>query len=153
MSTTKLTQRLDAPPAAVYRALTEADSVAAWMFPDGMSIRIHDFEPRVGGRFRVSLTYEDGSGVGKTSARTDTYHGRFLDLVPGERVVEALEFETADPAMQGEMTITFRLAGAEGGTELVAEHENLPPGVAPADNEAGWTMSLARLKALVEGAP
>ena len=146
-----LTQRFDAPPAQVYRALTDPASVARWMFPDGMSIEIHDFDARVGGRFRISLTYEDAAGTGKTSARTDSYHGRFVDLVPGERVVQALEFETTDPAMQGEMTITFRLAPSGSGTDLLATHENVPPGIAPADNETGWRMSLDRLRALVDG--
>lgn len=152
MTTTKLTRRFDAPAAAVYRALVDPDAVSAWMFPDGMSIHIRHFEPRVGGRFRISLTYEGDHGVGKSSARTDTYHGRFVSLVPNERVVETLEFETADPSMQGEMTITFALAEAEGATELSAWHENVPPGISPADNETGWRMALARLGQLVEQA-
>jgi hypothetical protein len=29
-------------------------------------------------------------------------------------------------------------------------HENLPPGVSPADNELGWTMSIEKLAGLVE---
>jgi uncharacterized protein YndB with AHSA1/START domain len=148
----KLTQHFDVPASVVYRALIDPDAVSAWMFPDGMSIHIHHFEPKVGGRFRISLTYEGDFGVGKSSARTDTYHGQFVDLVPNERVVEALEFETADPSMQGEMTITFALAEAEGATELSAWHENVPPGISPADNETGWRMSLARLRHLVEQA-
>jgi uncharacterized protein YndB with AHSA1/START domain len=88
MTTTKLTQHFDAPASVVYRALVDPDAVSAWMFPDGMSIHIHHFEPHMGGRFRISLTYEGGFGVGKSSARTDTYYGRFVELVPNERVVE-----------------------------------------------------------------
>ena len=109
MSTTRLSQRLRASRASIYRALTDPAAVAAWMFPDGMSIQVHHFQPRVGGTFRISLTYSGEFGIGKTSDRTDTYHGRFVDLVPDERVVEVLEFETSDPALQGEMTITFTL--------------------------------------------
>ncbi|MGH3648800.1 MAG: SRPBCC domain-containing protein, partial [Micromonosporaceae bacterium] len=90
--------------------------------------------------------------VGKTTAHTDTYHGRFAKLVPDELVVEVSEFETADPALSGEMTITISLADAAGGTDLVAVHEGLPSGVLPADNELGWRESLARLAALVEPA-
>ncbi|HKH84104.1 MAG TPA: SRPBCC domain-containing protein, partial [Gemmatimonadales bacterium] len=85
-----------------------------------------------------------------TSDHTDTYHGRFVDLVLDERVVEVLAFETFVPALQGEMMITFTLVDAEGGTELLATHENVPPGISPAENETGWSMSLARLQALVE---
>jgi uncharacterized protein YndB with AHSA1/START domain len=152
MTTTKLTQHFDAPAAAVYRALIDPNAISAWMLPDGMSIHIHHFEPQVGGRFRISLTYEGELGVGKSSARTDTYHGRFVSLVPNERVVEILEFETADPSMRGEMTITFALAETEGATELSAFHENVPWGISPADNETAWRMSLARLERLVEQA-
>lgn len=60
---------------------------------------VHAFEPREGGVFRVSLTYDEPSGAGKSTAHTDTYHGRFVQLVPGARIVEVLEFETEDPRM------------------------------------------------------
>jgi uncharacterized protein YndB with AHSA1/START domain len=115
-----------------------------------MSCLVHAFEAREGGSFRISLTYEEPSRTGKTTAHTDTYHGRFLALVPDERVVETVEFETADPAMQGEMTITYTLADADGGTEISAVHDGVPPGVSPADNELGWRQSLDKLAALVE---
>jgi Activator of Hsp90 ATPase homolog 1-like protein len=52
--------------------------------------------------------------------------------------------------MQGEMTITYRLADAGDGTDLVGVHEHLPPGVSPADNELGWSMSIDKLARLVE---
>lgn len=122
------------------------------MVPNGMSSHVHAFEPREGGKFRISLTYDAPTGTGKTTAHTDTYHGRFVKLVPDEQVVQVVEFETPDPAMQGEMTITFTLGDAEGATELVAVHDGLPRGVSPADNELGWTMSLEKLAALVETA-
>jgi len=143
---------MKAPRSAVYRALLDAGAVARWMVPNGMSSHVHAFEPREGGTFRISLTYDTPSGSGKTTAQSDTYHGRFVKLVPDEQVVEVVEFETSDPAMQGEMTITFMLGDAEGATDLVAVHDGLPRGVAPADNELGWTMSLAKLAALVESA-
>lgn len=61
-----------------------------------------------------------------------------------------VEFETADPALRGEMTITTVLADAEGGTDVLGVHEGLPRGVSTADNEAGWREALERLAALVE---
>jgi activator of Hsp90 ATPase-like protein len=51
------------------------------------------------------------------------------------------------------MTITITLADAAGGTEIFAVHDRLPPGLSPADNEAGWRSSLAKLARLVEAAP
>jgi uncharacterized protein YndB with AHSA1/START domain len=115
-----------------------------------MTCHVHEFDPREGGAIRISLTYEEPTGTGKTTAHTDTYHGRFVKLLRNEQIVEVDEFETTDPAMRGEMTITITLADADGGTDLVAVHDRLPSGVSPADNEIGWRMALAKLAALVE---
>jgi len=73
-----------------------------------------------------------------------------VKLIPNERVVEVTRIETADPDMRGEMTISIALADADGGTDIVAIHDNLPPGLSPADNDTGWRMSLDKLAALVE---
>jgi uncharacterized protein YndB with AHSA1/START domain len=143
-------RRVDAPRADVYRALLDARAVAEWMVPDGMTSHVHEFDARVGGRFRLSLTYDEPTGTGKTTAHTDTYHGRFVELVLDERVVEVLEFETADPAMRGEMTVTFTLTDGDGGTDVLAVHENLPPGLSPVDNATGWRMAFDKLAAFVE---
>ncbi|MGZ5202609.1 MAG: SRPBCC family protein [Telluria sp.] len=145
------TRHIEASPADVYRALVDAQAVAQWKVPDGMTSVVHAFDAREGGLFRVSLTYRDQGAEGKSSAHTDTYHGRFLALEPGRKVVEAMEFETSDPAMRGQMKITTTLSEDGGGTLLHALHENLPPGVAPADNATGWRMALDKLAALVEG--
>jgi uncharacterized protein YndB with AHSA1/START domain len=152
MTATRISRRLNAPRSKVYRALLDPRAVATWMVPDGMTSQVHAFDPREGGRFRISLTYDTPTATGKTTAQTDTYHGRFVRLVPGEEVVEVVEFETADPALQGEMTVRFSLADADGGTDLLAVHDRLPPGLSPADNETGWRSSLAKLAALVEAA-
>jgi uncharacterized protein YndB with AHSA1/START domain len=142
---------VNAPRARVYRAFVDANAIARWMVPTGMTSQVHAFEGREGGTFRISLTYDAPTGVGKTTAHTDTFHGRFVKLVPNESVVEVVEFETADPALRGEMTITITLTDADGGTEVLAVHDGLPPGLPTADNEVGWQSSLAKLAALVEG--
>jgi uncharacterized protein YndB with AHSA1/START domain len=150
MSSTRISRHIKAPRAAVYRALLDARAVAAWKVPTGMTSHVHAFDAREGGSLRISLTYDTPTGVGKTTARTDTYHGHFVKLVPNEQVVEVDEFETTDPALRGEMTITITLVDADGGTDLLAVHEGLPPGVSTADNELGWRLALAKLAALVE---
>jgi uncharacterized protein YndB with AHSA1/START domain len=120
------------------------------MVPTGMTSQVHAFDAREGGRFRISLTYDAPTGAGKTTPHTDTYHGRFVKLVTDEQVVEVVEFETPDPALRGEMTITIGLSDAGKGTTVLAVHDGLPPGLAAADNEVGWRSSLAKLAALVE---
>jgi len=149
-TSTRLSQHVNAPRSDVYRALLDARAVAVWMVPHGMTSQVHVFETREGGAFHISLTYDTSAGIGKTTAHTDTYHGHFVKLVPNEQVVEVMEFETADPAMRGEMTVTFTLAEADGGTDVFAVHDNLPPGLSAADNETGWQMALEKLKELVE---
>ena len=150
MSSTRINQHINAPRASVYRALLDPRAVATWKVPTGMSCHVHAFDAREGGSFRISLTYNEPTGTGKTTAHTDTYHGHFAKLVPNEQVVEVDEFETEDPALRGEMTISITLADADGGTNLLAVHDGLPAGVSSADNETGWRMALAKLAAFVE---
>jgi uncharacterized protein YndB with AHSA1/START domain len=147
VSTLRVGRVLRADRAAVYRALTDPALIARWRFPDGMTSVI---EPQDDGGFRVTLTYESPDAQGKTSARSDTYRGRFTRLVPDELVVEVDEFETTDPLFAGEMTMTITLREQDGKTELTAVHEGVPAGVSPEDNELGWRMALDRLAALVE---
>jgi uncharacterized protein YndB with AHSA1/START domain len=108
------------------------------------------FDARVGGRFRVSLTYDLPTGSGKTAADTDTYRGHFAELVPGERVVEVMAFETGDEALGSTMTMTTTLADVPGGTEVVIVHDGIPDAVRPEDIETGTRTALARLASLVE---
>jgi len=151
MSATRVTWQFNAPRDRVYAALVTAGDVAQWKFPSGMTCDIHEFDSREGGRVRISLTYDATDREGKTRGRTDTYIGRFVTLVPNEILVEVDEFETTDPALSGEMTTTIRLTDADdGGTELFAVHDGLPPGVSEADNEIGWREALSRLAQLVE---
>jgi len=145
-----MTRHINAPRATVYRALLNADAVATWMVPTGMTSQVHAFAGVEGGAFRISLTYDAPTGAGKSTAHTDTYHGHFVRLVPNEQVIEVVEFETDDPALQGEMTITMTLTDGDGGTDVLAVHDGLPSGLSAADNEVGWQSSLAKLAALVE---
>ncbi|MEV0717654.1 SRPBCC domain-containing protein [Asanoa sp. NPDC050611] len=149
-SSTRVLHHIDAPPAAVYRALVDPAAIARWRAPDGMTVEVHEFEAREGGAFRVSLTYADPTQAGKTASSTDTYHGHFARLVPDEEVVEVLEFETDSPDLRGTMTMTTVLTEAEGGTDVLVVHEGLPAGVSAADNELGTRMALTSLARLVE---
>jgi uncharacterized protein YndB with AHSA1/START domain len=153
MYTTRVEQHVRAARSEVYRALVDADAVARWRVPDGMTSTVHEFAPHEGGSFRVSLTYDAPDQAGKSSAHTDTYHGRFVELVPDVRVVEEFEFETSDPALAGTITMTTTLSDAPGGTTVTMEHEGMPDAVPPDENELGTRMALARLAQLVESGP
>lgn len=150
MYTTRTSGHVNAPRPAVYRALVSAEAIARWRVPPGMRGEVHEFEAREGGRFRVSLIYDAADAAGESSARTDTYHGRFARLVPGELVVEVLEFEAEDPALRGTMTMTTTLTEADGGTDVLIVHEGVPDAVPAADNESGTRSALTRLARFVE---
>ncbi|MDT4988044.1 MAG: hypothetical protein QOI74_2138 [Micromonosporaceae bacterium] len=150
MYSTQISRHVKASRPAVYRALLDAEAIATWRVPAGMRSQVHEFDAREGGRFRVSLTYDLPTGTGKSTPRTDTYHGHFVKLVPDEQVVEVFQFETADPALRGSMTMTTTLTDAVGGTDVRVVHEGIPDGVAAADNETGTRMALAHLAQLVE---
>ena len=150
MYSTQVTQHVSAPRPAVYRAQQDANAIARWRVPAGMSSYVHEFDAREGGSFRVSLTYDMPDGTGKSAPHTDTYHGQFTKLVPNEQVVEMFEFETADPALRGTMTMTTTLTDADGGTDVLVMHEGIPDGVPAADNETGTRLALASLAQLVE---
>ncbi|EFC84307.1 SRPBCC domain-containing protein [Parafrankia sp. EUN1f] len=150
--------RLGASRATVYRALIDPAAIVRWRFPDGMSAQLHEFDAREGGAFRISLSYDRPGAAGKTAGNTDTYRGHFVRLVPGEQVVEELAFETADPALGAPMTMTTTLSDTDdGGTLVVIAHDGIPDAIPTADNETGTRMALDRLRALVEagtpGAP
>ncbi|MGX4687876.1 SRPBCC family protein [Streptomyces sp. JNUCC 63] len=151
MYATRVSRRVQASPAAVYRALVDPDAVAQWRVPAGMTGHVHTFDVREGGTFRVSLTYDEPGARGKSGVRTDIYKGHFARLVPGRLVVEVLEFETDDDTLHGTMTMTTSLTEADGGTEVVIVHEGIPEGVPRADNELGTRTALDNLARLVEG--
>lgn len=152
MSVTRVTRTIAAPPAVVYAALLDPAAVQRWMVPEGMTSEVHRFEAVEGGTFTISLTYDAPTTAGKTTAQTDTFSGRFTRLVPAAEVVQVVAFDTDDPLLSGEMTITYTLAEAsDGATLLTGVHEGLPDGVAPEDNETGWRMSLDKLARLVGG--
>ncbi len=151
MYSTRVSHHVSAPRPAIYRALLDAAAIAKWRVPAGMSSHVHEFDAREGGSFRISLSYDAPAGTGKSAPRTDTYHGHFARLVPDEQVVEVLEFETADPGLRGQMTMTTTLTDAAGGgTDVLVVHEGIPDKVPVADNETGTRMALANLARLVE---
>ena len=133
----------------VYRALLDPDAVARWRVPDGMRGEVHELDARVGGGIRMSLTYDDPSAAGKTGGATDTYRGTYAELVPGERVVEEIAFETDDPDLRGTITATTTLRDVAGGTEVELRMDGMPDAVPAADNETGTRMALEKLARLL----
>jgi uncharacterized protein YndB with AHSA1/START domain len=76
----------------------------------------------------MSLFYppNENSFRGKTADREDMVNVRFVELTPPRRIVEAVSFVTADPAIFGEMTMTATFEEVSGGTEVTLVFKNLP---------------------------
>ena len=139
-----------APVDRVFAALVDPDALAAWLPPDGMSGRFERFDARPGGSYRLVLTYADASAApGKATADSDIVDGRFVDIVPGTRVVQAVDFVSDDPAFRGTMTMTWAVAPVVGGTRVDIRADDVPSGISPEDHAAGLASSLANLAAFV----
>jgi uncharacterized protein YndB with AHSA1/START domain len=151
-ASTRVSRHIKARRRDLYKAFVDPEMVASWLPPGTMRCVVHEFEPRVGGRLRMSLTYAnpaDGSG-GKTTADTDTFDGRFVELVPDKRVVWLVEFESDQPGISGEMRVLWELADADDGTEVTVTCDEIPEGICPKDNEEGSAASLEKLAQLME---
>src|SRR3954467_1786856 len=141
-----------APREAIYRALIDPAALAAGRAPGEMTGVVHEHEARVGGGYVMSLFYPESEPErGKSGGREDRFRGRYLELIPGERVVEAVTFESAESAFGGELTITTTLVERPGGIEVTMAFAGLPAGIRPEDNEAGTRSSLEKLGRYVAG--
>jgi uncharacterized protein YndB with AHSA1/START domain len=140
-----------APPGRVWAALTDPKALLAWLPPDGMTGRFERFDARPGGSYRMVLTYLDASGApGKATADSDIVEARFVDIVPGERVVQAVDFVSDDPAYAGTMTMTWEVTAVDAGTRVDIVAEDVPDGVSAEDHAAGLASSLTKLATYVE---
>src|SRR5258706_6075876 len=137
---------------AVYQACLDPEALTSWRVPDNMKGCMHVFDAREGGTFRMSLTYQDPehSPSGKTSEYTDTFQGKFVELVPNEKIVEVIEFESQDPSFAGTMKITTSFTDTDEGTEMTVLYQDIPAGIRLADNELGSKHSLQKMASLLE---
>ncbi|MEV0563757.1 SRPBCC family protein [Dactylosporangium sp. NPDC050588] len=140
-----------APTDRVYAALVDPEALTIWLPPEGMSGRFERFDARPGGSYRLVLTYADASTApGKTTADSDVVEASFVDIVPGVRVVQAVDFVSDDPAHSGAMTMTWEVTAVDQGTRVEFRADNVPAGISADDHAAGMTSSLANLAAHLE---
>jgi len=149
--TDRASRVISAPLDRVYTALVDPEALVRWLPPAGMSGRFERFDATPGGSYRMILTYADASAApGKATADTDVVDGRFVDIVPGARVVQAVDFVADDPAFGGTMTVTWEVTAVDAGTRVDVRAEDVPDGIAAEDHAAGLASSLANLAAHLE---
>lgn len=140
-----------APADRVFTALVDRDALERWLAPVGMTARFERFDAVPGGSYRLVLTYDDpATAAGKATPDSDVVEVRYVDIVRGERVVQAVDFESSDPAFAGTMTMTWAVHPVVGGTLVEIVAEGVPDGITTADHAAGMASSLANLATEVE---
>ena len=149
--TDRASRVIAAPRDRVFAALVDPRALTAWLPPDGMSGRFERFDPRPGGTYRFVLSYSDPpASQGKASAESDIIEARFVEIVPGVRVVQEVEFVSDDPAYAGIMTMTWETASVGAGTRVDVTAADVPEGISEEDHAAGLASSLANLAGYLE---
>ncbi|MEJ2720833.1 MAG: SRPBCC family protein [bacterium] len=139
--TVRLHRVLHAPPERVYRAFLDPEAMAKWLPPNGFTGKVHHMEAKVDGTYKMSFT-------NFTTGRSHSFGGRYLELVPNERIQHTDEFD--DPNVPGKLLVTVTLTKASLGTELNIVQEGLPEVIPPDACYLGWQESLTLLAKLVE---
>jgi len=151
-STTENAKDMKAGSETLYRAFTNPEALAVWLAPGEMTGKVHSFDLRVGGGYTMSLFYPaaEKQATGKTTEKEDRFTVRFTELNPNKKIVQAINFDAADPAFAGTMTMEITLKEIPGGTKVTILFTNIPPGIRPEDNEAGTKQSLEKLALYTE---
>ncbi|HEX7854724.1 MAG TPA: SRPBCC domain-containing protein [Sphingobium sp.] len=141
-----------AAPRVLYRAFVDAERLANWRAPAGMSATIRDFDPRVGGGYVMVLRHTDpaAAGEGKTNAQEDHILVRFAEIIPEELIEEEVRFVSDDPAFARAMTLTTRFTPVKGGTKVSFEASNVPDAITAGDHIDGMDASLRNLALVTE---
>jgi uncharacterized protein YndB with AHSA1/START domain len=139
--TVRLHRVLVTKPEKVYRAFIEADALAKWMPPNGFACTVHQLDAKVGGTFRISFR-------NFTTGHSHSFGGRYIELVPSERLRYTDKFD--DPNLPGEIQVTVTLRKVSLGTEVNIVQEGLPDVIPLEACYLGWQESLRNLARLVE---
>jgi uncharacterized protein YndB with AHSA1/START domain len=139
--TVRLHRVLTTKPEKVYRAFLEADAMAKWLPPNGFTCTVHQFEGKVGGSFKMSFR-------NFTTGHSHSFGGKYLELVPGERLRYTDTFD--DPNLPGEIQVTVTLRKVLVGTDLTVVQEGIPDAISVEACYLGWQESLRNLARLVE---
>lgn len=139
--TVNLHRVLRAPPERIYRAFLDADAMCKWLPPHGFTGKVHELDARVGGAYRMSFT-------NFTTGQGHAFGGKYLELVPNERICHTDAFD--DPNLPGEMRTTIVLRPVVCGTELSVLQEGIPAMIPTEMCYLGWQESLVLLAQLVE---
>jgi uncharacterized protein YndB with AHSA1/START domain len=139
--TIRLHRVVRSTPEKVYRAFLDGDAMSKWLPPHGFTCKVHQIDPKVGGGFRMSFT-------NFTTGKGHSFGGKYLELVPNERLRYTDKFD--DPNLPGEIQVTVNLKKVSCGTDVNIVQEGVPAVIPAEACYLGWQDSLVQLAALVE---
>lgn len=116
-----------------------------------MQAKIFHFDARVGGGYKMAFIYPEEQRIrGKSTNDADIFEGRFVELVPDEKIVEAVIFQTDNPDYAGTMIITTTLKPIADSTKVTIVATNVPAGISEANHRAGMASSFKNLASFIE---
>ncbi len=132
-----LKRRLNASAEKVYAAWTDPKKIVTWFGPDRGAVHSARADVRVGGRYDISFSTEDGEmhDVG----------GVYREVVPNEKLVFTWAWRTM-PERESLATVTLKPEGD--GTILTLLHEQFFDEPARDRHRSGWTGALDKLERL-----
>jgi uncharacterized protein YndB with AHSA1/START domain len=136
-----LVRRMKAPPARVWRAWTTPEVMARWFGPHHTRMESAELDLRVGGAFRVALREDSGERHAVT--------GRYAEIEPERRLVFSWHWVSAPERVS---RVTVALRPVPEGTEVTLTHDRFADADTATRHTRGWTESLERLGALMDGA-
>jgi uncharacterized protein YndB with AHSA1/START domain len=140
-STIRLHRVLRAKPERVYRAFIDPAAMCKWLPPHGFTGTVHEIDAKVGGSYKMSFT-------NFTTGQRHSFGGKFLELVPNERLRHTDRFD--DPSLPGEIETTVVLKAVAVGTEIDIVQAGVPDAIPREACYLGWQESLTLLAQLVE---
>jgi uncharacterized protein YndB with AHSA1/START domain len=141
---------IQASAADIYAAFGDSKAMEQWLPPKNMTATMLHFDFREGGSYRMRLAYKDlENGKGKTSDNSDEVEVKFLKLVVGTRIEQAVTFESDDPMFSGVMRMIWKFEPSMDGTLVTVCAEDVPQGISPEDHEIGMNSTLDNLASFV----
>jgi uncharacterized protein YndB with AHSA1/START domain len=136
----RLKRILPAPRAVVWRALTDSEELAKWWGPKGFTSPSVDFDPQVGGSYRIAMQPPDG----------ELFHlsGEFREVDPPARLAYTFRWDPPDPDDR-ETLATLSLENRGDQTELLFTQGEFATEERRALHEGGWTDGFERLEQLL----
>jgi uncharacterized protein YndB with AHSA1/START domain len=122
-----------------FRCFGEADELARWWGPNGFSVPSLEFEPRVGGDYRIEMQPPEGEPFQLT--------GVFRAVDPPARLAYTFAWEPPDPDdVETVVGLSFRDLGED--TEVGLTQGPFRTEARRALHRAGWTDSFDKLERL-----